>query len=680
MRRFALLLLSLALLPVASWARVVRIQVDSRQDVLAGKPFGLAGPYEKLAGRVFFAVDPSNSANQIITDIDLAPRNAQGEVEFSSEFYLIKPKQPERGNGTLLYEVSNRGRKGMLGFFNFAEGSLNPQSEAHFGDGFLLARGYTLLWVGWQWDPPPQPDLVHLFPAIARREGKPVRGLVRGDFVVTDRAFHHSLADRDHTAYPVADPQASENVLTVRDGVEAPRRTIPRSEWQFARQEGGGPVADRGRVYLKGGFDPGKIYEIVYVSEDPPLVGLGPAGVRDMVSRLKQEGSPELSLSPEAIGRAIGFGVSQSGRFLRTFLYYGFNEDESHRRVFDGVMAHVAGGGRGSFNHRFAQPSRDGHPYVNFFHPTDIFPFTDLEQTDPETGLTSGILTHHLKHEFWPKIFYTNSAYEYWGRAASLTHTTVDGRQDATLADNTRIYFFSGGQHGPASFPPTVSIGQQPGNPLDYRWSMRALLEAMNRGVADDRTPPPSRYPRLDKASLVAPEKLNFPKIPGVQSSTRAHKAYRADYGPEFYSKGIVTNEPPKIGPAFPILVPAVDADGNDTAGIRLPVQMVPLATYTGWNLFNANSGPTDEISSMAGSFIPFARTKAEREAKKDPRLSIEERYPSRQDYLGRVSEAALALAADGYLLNEDVASLIRQADSHWRYLTKGGEASSGGR
>jgi hypothetical protein len=217
------------------------------------------------------------------------------------------------------------------------------------------------------------------------------------------------------------------------------------------------------------------------------------------------------------------------------------------------------------------------------------------------------------------------------------------------------------------------------GNPLDYRWSMRALLDAMNRWVGEDKAPPPSRYPRLDMNTLVAPEKLNFPKIPGVNVSARVHKAYRADYGPEFYSKGIVTNEPPKIGAPFPVLVPAVNADGNDLAGVQMPELAVPLATYTGWNLFNANHGPTDEISSMVGSFIPLARTKAEREAKKDPRLSVEERYASRQDYLGRISDSALALASEGYLRNEDVASLIRQADSHWRYLTGDGETSSGG-
>ncbi|MDA2924738.1 hypothetical protein MYX65_08810, partial [Acidobacteria bacterium AH-259-L09] len=613
------LLFSLSLFVSMGWARVVRVEVVFQQEILGGRSFGLAGPYEKLTGKIYFAVDPTNRANQIITDIDKAPRNSRGEVEFSADFYLIKPKKIERGSGAVLYEVSNRGRKGMLSFFNLASGSLDPHTQADFGDSFLLREGYTLLWLGWQFDPPRRKGLMRLYPAVASEKGRPIRGLVRSDFVVTEREYHHSLADRNHVAYPVANPEARENVMTVRDGVERPRRTIPRSRWKFARLEGGKPVDDRTQVYLEGGFEPGKIYEVVYVSQDPPLVGLGPAAVRDTISYLKHDRAEALSIPKGAINRALGFGISQSGRFLRTFLYYGFNEDEAHRRAFDGVISHVAGGGRGSFNHRFAQPSRDAHPYMNFFHPTDIFPFTDVEQVDPETGISDGILTHHLKREFWPKVFYTNSSYEYWGRAASLIHTTVDGRRDAPLMENVRIYLFAGTQHGAAGFPPRKTIGQQRSNPLDFRWSMRALLRAMDRWVRDG-TPPPSRYPRIDQGTLVKPENLNFPKLPAVNFSTRLHKAYRADYGPNFRSQGIVTQEPPKIGKAFPMMVSAVDGDGNEKAGIRLPELAVPLATYTGWNLFNAESGPTHEISSMAGSYIPFPWTKEEREAKKDPR------------------------------------------------------------
>jgi hypothetical protein len=663
----------------AASARVVRVEVASRGDVLAGKPFGLAGSYEKLTGTVHFAVDPKNEANQIITDIALAPRNARGEVEFSADLYILKPKDIARGNGAALLEIGNRGRKGLLGTFSRAAGSLDPQTAAEFGDGFLMRQGFTLVWVGWQFDPPAEPGLMHVHPPRAGSAENPVRGLVRSNFVVTDRTYEHTLADRDHVPYPVADPDARESRMTVRQGVEDPPQQIPRAKWRFARMEGGQPVADTGKVWLEGGFEPGKIYEVVYVSENPPLVGVGAAAVRDVLSQLKYEGSPELGMPKASINRALGFGTSQSGRFLRTFLYYGFNRDEANRKVFDGVMPHVAGGGRGSFNHRFAQASRDAHPFLNFFYPTDIFPFSDVEQSDPETGVTDGLLSHNLKPEHRPKVFYTNSAYEYWGRAASLIHTAIDGKQDAPLPDSTRIYFVAGTQHGPAGFPPSTGIGQQRNNPMDYRWALRALLLALDRWTADGIEPPPSRYPRIANSTLVTPEKLNFPKIPGVNYSTRIHKAYRADYGPKFISDGIVSQQPPQLGSAFPMLVPAVDADGNETSGIRLPELQAPLATYTGWNLFNANAGPTDEISSMAGSYIPLARTAAERRAAADPRPSIEERYPSREAYLGRVSEAALELAADGYLLEEDVAEVLRRAAGHWDYLMSKNPGPSGG-
>jgi len=672
-------LVAAALAASVASARVVRVEVASRADVLAGKSFGLAGPYEKLIGRVHFALDPQNDANRIITDIALAPRNARGEVEFSADLYILKPKEIARANGAALLEIGNRGRKGLLGTFSRAEGSLDPQTEAHFGDGFLLREGFTLVWVGWQFDPPVTPGLMHVFPPVAGSSDKPVRGLVRSNFVVTDRTYEHTLADRDHVPYPVADPDATQSRMTVRQGVEDAPQEIPRAQWRFARMEAGQPVADSGKVWLEGGFEPGKIYEVVYLSENPPVVGVGPAAVRDLISQLKYEGSSDLGIPKASIQRALGFGTSQSGRFLRTFLYYGFNRDEADRKVFDALMPHVAGGGRGSFNHRFAQPSRDAHPFLNFFYPTDIFPFSDVEQKDPETGRSDGLLTHNLKPEHRPKVFYTNSSYEYWGRAASLIHTAIDGSRDAPLLETSRIYLIAGTQHGPAAFPPSTGIGQQLSNPMDYRWALRALLKALDRWVAEGVEPPPSRYPRIADGTLVTPEKLNFPKISGVNYSTRIHRAYRADYGPKFVSDGIVSNEPPKIGKAFPMLVPAVDADGNEVAGIRLPELVAPLATYAGWNLFNAKSGPSDEISSMVGSYIPLARTAAERKTTGDPRPSIEERYTSREDYLGGVSEAALKLASEGYLLEADVAEVLRRAARHWDHLQGERPRPSGG-
>jgi len=658
-------------------AEVVRIEVQSRADVAGGAAFGATGAYEKLSGRIYFAVDPSLPANRIVTDIDRAPRNAAGRVEFSSDFYLLKPKQIARGNGAVLYEVSNRGGKGMLGFFDHAAGSLDPISAEQVGDGFLLAQGFTLLWVGWQFDVPQRAGLVRVYPPVATDNGKPIRGLVRSDFVVTEKESDHSLADRDHAAYAVVDPDSPDNVMTVRDSVDGPRRIVPRSQWGFARADAGKSVADRTRVYLAAKFEPGKIYEVVYTAENPPIVGLGPAAIRDTISTLKYRAAEAIGVPTGAITRATAFGVSQSGRFLRKYLYDGFNRDESNRKVFDGVIAHVAGAGRGSFNHRFAQPSRDGHPYLNFFYPTDIFPFTDVAQRDPVTGVTDGLLTHAGAPELLPKIFYTNSEYEYWGRAASLIHTTIDGTADAPLMDNVRIYLLTAGQHGPAGFPPTQTIGQQRNNPLDYRWAMKALLVAMDRWTKTGALPPPSRYPRIADGTLVAPDKLHFPKLHDVNTTTMVHKAYPADYGPKFASEGVVTIEPPRIGDAYPILVPQVDADGNGVAGVRMPELAVPLATYTGWNLFNDRSGPTDVLSSMQGSYIPLPRTPADRQRTSDPRASIAERYRDKDQYLGLMTKAANDLVGQGFLLADDVAAVTRDAARHWDYAASAARPST---
>jgi hypothetical protein len=662
----ALLVGCLAVAPAS--AEVVRIEVQSRSDLVGGQVFGAAGPYEKISGRVFFAVDPGLPANRIVADLEKAPRNAAGKVEFSSDFFLIKPKRIERGNGAVLYEVSNRGGKGMLGFFNHASGSVDPSSPADMGDGFLMKQGFTLLWVGWQFDTPKRPGLMRVYSPTATDNGRPIRGLVRSDFVVTEKETDHSLADRDHAAYGVVDPNSLDNVMTVRDSVEGPRRIVPRNQWGFARAQGAASVADPTRVYMAAKFEPGKIYEVVYTAQDPPIVGLGPAAIRDVISMLKYRSADTWSVPAGAINRALGFGVSQSGRFLRTYLYYGFNRDEGDRKVFDGVIAHVAGAGRGSFNHRFAQPSRDGHPYLNFFYPTDIFPFTDAPERDPESGVTDGLLTHAGSPELLPKIFYTNSEYEYWGRAASLIHTTIDGSSDVPLMDNVRIYLLAAGQHGPGAFPPVQTIGQQQSNPLDYRWAMKALLVAMDRWTANGTAPPPSRYPRVADGTLVAPDHLRFPKLPGVTTSTAVHRAYRADYGPKFATEGIVTVEPPRIGTAFPILVPQVDADGNGLAGVKMPELVVPLATYTGWNLFNDRSGPTDVLSSMQGSYIQLPRTTVERKRTSDPRPSIEERYRDKDQYVGLVGKAALALIDQGFLLPEDLAPVLRNAGRHWDY------------
>jgi hypothetical protein len=655
------MLRTLLLLAAASCAHaaVTRIDVLERSDVLEGKEFGAAGAYERITGKVYFTVDPALPANRIITDIGLAPRNAEGLVEFSSDLYVLKPRDPARGNGAVLYEVSNRGRKGMLQMFNRASGGLDPRTPEHFGDGFLMQQGYTLLWLGWQFDVPQEASLMRLHTAVA----KDVTGLVRSEFIPNDRTQVMPLADRNHIPYPVANPQDEKLALTVRDRADGARRTIPRAQWT---------IENASHVRMTAGFEPGRIYELVYTAQDAPIVGLGPTAIRDLISHFKYASPGVFPLGDQRrfIKRAYGFGVSQSGRFLRTFLYYGFNTDEKSRKVFDGLMVHVAGAGRGSFNHRFAQPSRDGHPFFNTFYPTDIFPYTDLEQTDPETGLTDGLLTKTLAAKAAPKIFYTNSSYEYWGRSASLIHTTVDGK-DAPLFPDTRIYLFAGGQHGPSGFPPSRSRTQNAANPNDFRWSMRALLPAMERWVKDGVEPPPSQFPRISDDKLVTLGALQFPSIPGVAVPTRMQKGYRADYGPDFRTKGIVEIEPPRLGKPFPMFVPQVDRDGNETSGVRMPDVAVPLATLTGWNLRTAEIGAPDELNSMIGSFIPFPRTKEERAAMRDPRLSIAERYPTREEYLKRYESAARDLVKAGYLLEGDVPQIVEQGAARWDYLMK---------
>ncbi|HVX66903.1 MAG TPA: alpha/beta hydrolase domain-containing protein [Bryobacteraceae bacterium] len=630
---------------------VARLEVLERSDVQGGKPFGAAGPYERLAGRAWFAIDPALAQNRIVADLEYAPRNPDGKVAWSADFVILRPRDAQRGNSSVLLEIVNRGNSLLLGFFDFA----NAQSET--GDGFLLEHGYTLAWVGWQWDVPDKPGVLRLSPVVASAAGKPIEGLVRAEYTPDHRVDTFSLADRDMTVYPALDTEDPALTLTVRDRVEGPRKALPRSAWQFA------PGARA--VRMPAGFEPGHIYELVYRAQDPVVAGLGPAAVRDFVSFLKY-GAP--GVPERRAARAIGFGVSQSGRFLRSFLYWGFNQDEAGRKVFDGVMAHVAGAGRGSFNHRFAQPSRDAQPIANTFYPTDVFPFTDLEETDAATGASGSLLGVARKAGVVPKIFYTNSAYEYYGRAASLIHTTPDGAHDAPLAPETRIYFFAGTQHGPAPFPPGRGLNAFAENPADFRWSMRALLEAMNNWIAADRQPPPSTYPTLEARTLVAPGDVRFPKLPGVAFPRFIHKAYRVDYGPEFATRGIVTIEPPRTGPAFPTLVPQVDADGNDLGGIRMPEVAVPLATFTGWNLRAPAAGAPDERGTYTGSWLPFARTRQERERAGDSRPSIAERYLSRAEYLDRVKAAAQSLSRGGFLLEADLDRIVERSAAEWDY------------
>lgn len=653
------LLAALLATALSSLAATRHVRVIERTDVLNGESTGPAGPYERLVMKAEFAVDPNLAANRIVTDIGLAPKSEDGLVEFSADAIVIKPRDPAKGNGTILFEVSNRGGMGMLRMFDIGA----PGDE--FGDRYLLAQGYTLVWVGWQFDVPARQPLKLYTPVATRPAGQPIVGLVRSQYIPMSRGTSMPLADRSHVPYAPLDANDREARLTARATVEAEPKAIPREAWRFAGDAS---------ITMPAGFEPGRIYELVYRSRNPPLAGLGPVAIRDFISYLRHGGASVTSAlgdQQRRLKRAIGFGTSQSGRFLRTFLYDGFNTDEKGRIVFDGVWPHVAGAGRGSFNIRFAQPSRDGHPLLNLFYPTDLFPFTDLPETDPETGVTAGLLDKTLNTPGAPKIFYTNGSYEYWGRAASLIHSTADGKKDAPLPATTRVYFLAGTQHGPGARPER-SRTQNRANPADYRWTMRALLAAMNAWVTDGAEPPASQYPRIDRGELAAFETFPFPRMPGIEMPRHIYHAMHLDFGSEFQSSGIMSVEPPKIGKPFPQLVSKVGVeDGNEVAGIRSVDLRVPLATYTGWNLRSGDIGAPDRLSDMIGSFIPFARTRAGRMDTHDPRPSVEERYSDRADFLAKTRAAAGDLVRERFLLEADVPRVVEAAGERWDLVMK---------
>ncbi|PYN28818.1 MAG: hypothetical protein DMD76_03460 [Candidatus Rokuibacteriota bacterium] len=641
-------------------AEVRRLVVSTREEVLGGD-------YEKLGGTVELELDPAHPANAAIVDLDRAPRNARGRVEASADFMVLRPRRPPARGSTALLEVSNRGGKALLPYFNRATWSLDPSTAEDFGDRLLMRLHLTLIWVGWQFDVPRQPGLLRLRAPIARDADGPIEGLVRSDWTVERPTTTLPLAHRDHVAYPVADPRHADNVLTVRSARLGPREIVPRDRWRFARLDDGRLVDDPTHIHLAGGFQRGKIYELVYRARDPVVVGIGLAAVRDVISWARYDSRSEFPVTA-----AIGAGISQSGRFLRHFLYQGFNTDEAGRKVFDGLLVHTAGAGRGSFNHRFAQPSRDAHRFSAFFYPTDLFPFTSRTQTDPETGIADGLLARSAdRPDQWPKIVVTNTGYEYWGRAASLIHTSPDGRVDVTPLPNERIYHLAGGQHFIGGFPPTTSerAGRAyRGNPLDFQVTLRALLARLVEWVVDGRTPPASVYPTLAAGTLVSIDALKFPRIPDVRAPSVIHQAHRVDYGPR-WAAGIITREPPGIGAPFPALVSQVDADGNEVAGVRGVELLAPLATYTPWQLRGGHGSDAAELVDFLGTYVPLPRTDTERQRWSDSRLSLERRYADKREYRATAARAAESLVAAGLLLREDVPRVLERADQHWDWI-----------
>jgi hypothetical protein len=650
-------------------ARVVHVEIVSRNDLLNGQGFGNAGAYERLTGRVYFSVMVANLHNRRVVDLDKAVNLKNLEVEFSADFVAVRPKDPSKGNGSLLLEIPNRGRARIISLVDGGD----PDIAHDAGDAWLLRNGYTVVSLGWQWDAAGE-DALRLYAPVAKDDGKTINGLLRGDVMPSQvleeiPLGHLILGNIGGAEYPVASPQDPRNALTVRESRMDKRILIPRSEWQFAHTQGGELKPSDRHIHLNGGFQPGKIYEYIFTVADPVVSGLGFAAVRDFASYAKHASD---TLVPTA--RVYGEGISQNGRFLRDFLYQGFNADEEGRMALDGVLAHVAGAGRGSFNYRFAQPSRDAQPTSSVFFPTDVFPFTDQPETDSLTREKGGLLDRAVAEKVVPKIFFSNTSYEYWGRGASLIHTTADGKSDAPISPKVRIYHFTGLQHFSGPFPPTKGtgdlLGQQLESPLPIKYFWRAMIANMDAWVSNNTAPPESSYPKIADRTLVGLREYAFPAIPGIRIPHEVNEAYRLDFGPQ-HSRGILTVQPPKLGAPFPVLVPQVNPDGNERDGVRLPEITVPIATYTGWNLRDPSIGAPEQRASFEGSYLPFPKTAAERQERRDPRESIAERYTSREDYLTRYSRALDELVKQRWVVKEDRQALMLRGKQEWEEATK---------
>jgi hypothetical protein len=631
---FSLLRVASVLLLVAqaASAEVVRIDVRARDDF---------GTHERVLARVHYATDPKLPANQAVADLAAAPRNAAGRVEFAGDLLLFLPKRSDSARGTVFLEVVNRGRDQSLGLMSEArQRDLAPENW-NLGDRFLLEQGFTVAFLGWQFDVQPGNGLALSVPTA------PVSGVVRASAVTVSRSGPGGAIGLTYCATDASQPDAT---LTFRSAIAGPPSVLPRDSWQFA--------PDGCSVRRPAGFDAG-LNEVIYRATGSPVAGLGLAAVRDFAAYLKHGGGvTTLRENPALMRRVIGFGYSQSGRFLREFVRDGFNQDERGRAAFDGLMIASAGAGGGSFNHRFASPGQAGNSVLSIFRPVDLPPFAD-----------DGLLAKATAASVVPRVFYTFSSTEYWARAGSLTHTNESGTADVPLASTSRLYFLSGTPHASGGLPPSPQQTRYALNFAQQRWILRALLVDLDKWLTAGTEPPPSRYPTIARRQLVSREAVRFPKIPSLPFAEYMPGVWRMDYGVDYATTRVITTEPPSLGEPYTVLVPQVNADGNDEGGIALPEVAVPLGTHTGWNVSTFQLSGLRYLAGLVGSFQPFAKTKAEREQSGDSRPSIEERYASRQDYLQRVRLATTDLVRDRFVLQEDVEGVVRQAEQTWSVI-----------
>lgn len=644
----------------AALAEVTRIEITKREPFQDGKSFGEAGPYVRLRGKVHFAVDPDHAANRQIIDLQLAPQHKNG-VHFSADFEMLAPQDLRKANGTLLYDVNNRGNRIALAMFNRG------------GNDFLMRKGFIVVWSGWIAELLPGGQRLRLFAPVATRDGQTIKGLVRAEMAPDKPAQRLPIAHwTNHGSYPPTEKGRREATLTWRLNERDPRVPIPRAQWRleetWVEADGERAALPKIELILSGGFRPGYLYELIYEAQGPIVQGVGLAGIRDWVSFLKYDSSdrnPLLLENQSAARDAIGFGVSQSGRCLRMLLYDGFNADEKGRQVFDGVMPHVAGGGLGYFNHRFASPTRYNAQHDNHLYPADVFPFTYGDEQDPFSGRTDGILRRARQSDAVPKIMHTQSSSEYWHRSGSLVHTDPLGQRDAEIPAEVRIYSFGGTQHGPGGgIPRAGGNGQLPANPNDYRPFLRGLLTALQAWIREGTEPPPSVYPRIASGTAVdwQQDASGWRPLPGIRYPEIIQQPPFTDRGPDFLTRRITTVQPPQVLKHYRVKVPAYGADNNEQGVLLLPSVAVPVATYTSWNLRRPEIGAQRELLSLRGGYIPFAPSKADRLRSGDPRPSLLERYRDYEDYQARYRQAARQLVQDRYVLEEELDRIAKPA------------------
>lgn len=645
------------LAPSPSDARVARIEIERVESpTFGGRSFGDVGPYEKLVGRVHAEVDPEAPENAVIADIELAPRNARGMVEYSADIIILRPVDPARGNGRLFYETNNRGRLLSLNRLNNAPtASSDPTTAGDAGSGFLMRQGYTFVASGWDATASSADGRLNVtLPVAVNPDGSPIVGPSLEELVI----------DNDDTTtgrltYPAATLDTSQAALTVRTRYGDAPRALDAGAWEY--------VDARTIRLLPAGaaFRRGSLYHLTYPATEPLVAGLGMAAVRDAVAFLRHAAADDAGNANPLAGRirhAYAFAISQPARFMRDVVHYGFNRDEEGRQVFDGVLNWIGGASGAFVNYRFAQPHRTQRQHIARWFPERPFPFAYNVVHDPVTGRTDGRLRRCLDSDTCPLILEANSSNEYWVKASSLLHTDTLG-DDLPDPPNVRLYLFSSFPHSGGSRQRGNGICQQPRNTLEAEPVLRALLVALDEWVTSGKEPPASRVPRRGDGTLVEAlprEHLGFPAIPGVHYDGLLSTGDLLDFGPRA-GDGILSVLPPEVTEPYPALVPRTDADGNDMAGIRVPDVAAPLATYTGWAVRAAEYAGND-LCDAAGQQIAFPSTRAERLAQRDPRPSIEERYGDRDGYVAAVEQATRALRQDRLLLAEDAERIIAAA------------------